>query len=98
MIPSRYHCRRVFDLAVQLALHGNDRLEAGDFSQAIKWYERAQQQGNVPVWVYYNAARVYARIGLTVRALSCLQKALEVGLNDFERMRNDADFACLRCW
>lgn len=83
------------DPGAQLGYHGNRRRAAGEWAEALQWYEQARLQEDAPAWVYYNAARCYARMGDEKLAFQRLREAIARGYVDYEHLRSDPDLDSL---
>ena len=70
-------------------------VEAGQPERAVEWAEQAlQTRDNEPHYLY-NTACVYAALGNTDRALTLLERAVELGWGDRAWIENDSDLASL---
>jgi GNAT superfamily N-acetyltransferase len=90
---SVYLC--LFDLSVQLALHGHHYHQAGDLEQALDWYKRSIEAGSAPAWVLYNTACCQALSGDRANALKNVRLAIERGFGPIEHIRSDTDLKSL---
>lgn len=80
------------EVAVQYGFQGNKSRSAGNWEEALEWYERAREHPKAPDWVFYNAARCYARLGDEKKAFQRLREAIARGFVDYERLRSNPDF------
>lgn len=71
-------------------------LPQGEYRQAAESYERAFSVQEGEAEDYYNAAVGWASAGEEERALECLQKAIDNGWTDMERVASEQAFATLR--
>jgi RimJ/RimL family protein N-acetyltransferase len=90
---NEYLC--LFDLSMQLALHGHHHHRAGDLEQALGWYERSIGAGNAPAWVFYDAACCQALSGDRANALKNVSMAIERGFGPIEHILSDSDLVSL---
>ena len=81
-----------FDPAVQFGLHGNQRRQDGDYTEALAWYERAFALPSAPAWAYFNAARCLAQLDRGEAALDHLRQACERGFEDADFARSIPEF------
>ncbi|MCP5095762.1 MAG: GNAT family N-acetyltransferase, partial [Chloroflexi bacterium] len=80
------------DKAVAWSVQGNLRFEEDDYSGAATWYEKAVQADNVPDWIYWNAACVYAYLNQTDVLFRHLYSAAEAGVTNVEMITNSRHF------
>lgn len=85
----------LFDRAINFAVNGNIRRARGQTREAVEWFERAFAVGDVPAWVYFEAARVYALLHEQDTALRYLNVALDKGWMNLGRLRDCEDFQVL---
>ena len=71
-------------------------LPQGEYRQAAESYERAFSIQDGEAEDYYNAAVGWASAGERDRALEYIQKAIENGWKDMERIESEQAFAALR--
>ncbi len=76
-----------FDPLLNLAINGNMRFQAGEYRAALEWYARALAQGDLPSWVYWNAACACARVGQADAALDYLNRAIDHGFDDLDYLQ-----------
>ena len=70
----------LFDLTINLAVHGNIQLSQGHYDQALAWFERAIRRADAPGWVYLNAAGAAARLNQPGAAFGFLDQAVDRGM------------------
>jgi GNAT superfamily N-acetyltransferase len=75
-----------FDATINHAVHGTVAFKQGEYGRALTRCREAMEQGNPPVWVYWNAACASALLGLRAAALDYLDQAVDRGFNDLERL------------
>jgi RimJ/RimL family protein N-acetyltransferase len=75
-----------YDEADHLAVHGNIAFRAGEYGQALTWYEQAFRRGGARDWAYWGAACAAALMGQEGDALQYLAQAVDRGLTDLERL------------
>ncbi|MCA9978431.1 MAG: GNAT family N-acetyltransferase, partial [Anaerolineales bacterium] len=85
-----------FDDVIHFGVQGNLCFSAGDFEQAVDWYERAVAAGAAPVWVQWNAACANGRLGRETAVIHHLQEAIAAGFDDWERLHNSPHLAAIR--
>jgi len=68
-----------FDETTNLAVNGNVRLQRGEYTDALEWFERALAAGAQGGWVYWGAACSAAEAGQTETALRYLEQAIDQG-------------------
>jgi RimJ/RimL family protein N-acetyltransferase len=85
-----------FDELIHWGVQGNLCFSGGDFEQAADWYEQAAAAGDAPVWVYWNAACAYGRLGRETAVSHPLQQAIAAGFNDWERLHNSPHLTAIR--
>ncbi|TFF91924.1 GNAT family N-acetyltransferase, partial [Candidatus Thorarchaeota archaeon] len=90
---TQYECHR-FE-AVHIAETGLRLYFEGKHQMAAETFEKAFTTGGVDAWVYSLAARVYAILGNTDRALELLHVAIDMGWANIQATQH-ADFDNLR--
>ncbi len=85
-----------FDPAQHMAVHGNVRLEAGDYAGAAEYFSRSLATGEAPAWGWWRAACALARLGREDQALETLQQALAHGFRDRRALEQSEHLAPLR--
>jgi tetratricopeptide (TPR) repeat protein len=86
---SVYLC--VFDLRVQFGLKGSGFRSAGDYQEALAWYQRAIDLEGPPAWVYYQAACCQAQLGEKEAAFASLGQVLGSDFEGMDRMYSEPD-------
>ncbi len=86
-----------FDDAIHLGVHGNLRFFIDqDYQRAAHWYERACAAGPVPIWIEWNAACAYGRLGEETAVVQHLNQAIAAGFDDWERLQTTPHLAAIR--
>jgi RimJ/RimL family protein N-acetyltransferase len=86
----------IFDQGVQLATHGYDSAAAGNYAQALDWYNHSLTYPSAPWWVHYESARSHTKIGQSDLAIEHLRQGIACGFEGMKNARQDPDFAPLR--
>ena len=71
-------------------IHGDYHCGQKDYMKAAKFYEKALEMKESD-WLYYKAACTYALAGKNRNALKNLEKAVDAGFKDINRLREDED-------
>ena len=66
------------------------------FNKAMDDLKKASEVAPNDPMVYYNLTSLYSLQNQLDRALDSLDKALELGFNDYDSLRNDPDLNSLR--
>ena len=85
----------LFDLGLQLALHGQYEHQSGNLDQALDWYERAKAAGSTAAWVLYNTACCLALKGERTQALEKLEQAIAGGFEPLATIQSDPELVAL---
>ena len=85
----------LFDLGLQLALHGQYEHQSGNLDQALDWYERAKAAGCGVAWVLYNMACCQALKGDRSQALEALEQAIEAGFGPLATIQSEPELEAL---
>lgn len=83
----------LFDSALNLAVNGNACIEREDFREAVDWFNRAISGGDVPAWVFWNAACAYAHLNEKTNSFQYLNQAVDKGFTDLDYINNSQHFA-----
>jgi tetratricopeptide (TPR) repeat protein len=73
-----------------------DLMEQGDYERAILHLSIASEIRPENPYVWYNLARVQARIGREGAAVKSLHRAVDSGLNDPDRLEEEPDLTSLQ--
>ncbi len=76
-----------FEEVANLAVNGNVHFQSQRYAEALRWYERALQTGEAPLWAYVNAACAAARTGDSAAAFAYLDQAVAQGFTDVAQLR-----------
>ncbi|MCB0568990.1 MAG: tetratricopeptide repeat protein [Phaeodactylibacter sp.] len=79
-----------------LYLGANGLASMGEKGKALEWLERALALQPHDPMLLYNAGCVYAILGMTTEALSCLEQAYEEGITQRGWYANDSNLDSLR--
>jgi RimJ/RimL family protein N-acetyltransferase len=82
----------MFKEAISLAVNGNVCFEHQDYREAVDWYEKAIEAGEVPVWVTWNTACAYAHLDQKEKTFNYLNLAVEQGFRDLEFIKTSPHF------
>jgi GNAT superfamily N-acetyltransferase len=85
-----------FDEAMNFAVNGNVCLWDGHPLEALAWYQRALANGELPAWVWWNAASAAARLLNVDLALAYLDQAVRHGFPNPQHVVESDDWAGLR--
>ena len=85
-----------FDETINFAVHGNIAFQQGRHAEALQHYQEAIPRGDAPIWVYWNAACASALVSQHAAALDYLDRALDRGFDDLERMLTSEHLTSLR--
>jgi tetratricopeptide (TPR) repeat protein len=77
---------------INLAVNGNLQFERNAYQEAINWYLKAIEAGEVPAWVYWNTACAYAHLDQKEAAITNLNQAVELGFTDLEYIQKSKHF------
>jgi GNAT superfamily N-acetyltransferase len=78
----------LFDEVINLAVNGNACFHRQEFGEAVTWYSKAIEAGELPVWVYWNTACAYAHLGEKPNSFLYLNLALDKGFRDADFIKN----------
>jgi RimJ/RimL family protein N-acetyltransferase len=81
---------------INLAVHGNLELRAGNYAKALEWYHKALSGEHHEDWMPLNAARAAAQLGMTDLAFGFLEQAFDLGFDDREYLMSNSLLAKLR--
>lgn len=84
------------DDARALYLGGGALVQLGERDRAREWADRARAIAPDDPGVLYNVACVYATMGQTDEALTCLEQAVQNGFGHREWLENDSDINAVR--
>jgi len=84
-----------FDPVYDRAMNGKACLDAGQYEQAMAWYEQALAYPDAPGWVSWRAACAAAGLGQKEAALRQLAQAIDKGFRDVERLQASEHLAGL---
>jgi GNAT superfamily N-acetyltransferase len=76
-----------YDEADNLTVNGNQCLEQGNPAGALVWHRKAIQRGIAHHWTYWSAARAAASLDETGLAREYLDRAIELGFDDHDRIQ-----------
>lgn len=82
----------MFDEAINMAVNGNSKFEQKAYKEAVEWYQRAINIGEVPAWMYWNTASAYAHLDDKESAFNNLNLAVDKGFRDAEYYQNSPHF------
>lgn len=82
----------LIDKAVQMAMKGNKCFQRGEYAESVDWYERSISGGDMPDWIYWNAACAYATLKDQDKVFKYLSKAVEHGFSDVDFYQNSPHF------
>ena len=82
----------LIDKAMQMAMKGNKCFQRADYAESVDWYKRSISGGDMPVWVYWNAACAYAYLKDQDKVIKYLGQAVEHGFSDVDLTQNSPHF------
>lgn len=82
----------MFDEKLSLAVNGNVCFEHQEYREAVGWYEKAMEAGEVPVWVAWNTACAYAHLDQKEKTFNYISLAVEQGFRDIEFIKTSRHF------
>ncbi|MFO7681970.1 MAG: GNAT family N-acetyltransferase [Chloroflexota bacterium] len=81
-----------FDPILNLGINGNIHLRHQNYQEAVVWYQKAINQGDAPVWLWWNCAAAWANLGSQAQTFSCLNHLLDAGFDDRAQLENSDHF------
>ncbi len=79
-----------------LRVHGNNLAARGEYARALQLDRRlVRLQPEKPI-PWYNLACTYAMLGMITPAFAALERALQLGYDDYENLARDSDLKPLR--
>lgn len=82
----------MFEEKLSLAVNGNVCFEHQEYREAVGWYEKAIEAGELPVWVAWNTACAYAHIDQKEKVFNYISLAVEQGFRDIEFIKTSRHF------
>jgi hypothetical protein len=82
----------MFNEGISLAVNGNVCFEHREYQEAVDWYEKVIEAGEVPVWVTWKTACACAQIDQKMKAFNYLNLAVDQGIRDLEFIKTSPYF------